>query len=288
MRVWLCSWLCLLISAEEPHLLQGAVDRIDCVDVRPERAVDWLAREPAEMGPRPAHLGNGEDADGRLIALLPPGEAVVASAEATWQTAKGIVLAREVKAVQRVDPYRETLFLDKGRVRIESPDSTWVYNPARARVGLESADPSSPPHRPGLIDAIFGRPGGRLPNLLTALRINWRQVSFARYPTPSAPLPFVVTYRLGDRQRPDSPFLLIEKTKGHIRLIQFRRDPNGPLWRAEYDGFGAVEGIPSYLPTTIRVYRDGVPFETIHALRALSEPIPADAFRAPTGREHYE
>lgn len=200
------------------------------------------------------------------IAALLPADFVLRQAASLWKGEKGLVLQREVVGTDPTAPVIEQVYVRDGKVRVEVPGGTWVHP---ERPGTETAAE----HRPGFIDAVFQTSPEAFQDYLKVLGISFEQRTLDRIPCTECPLPFHVVYRIGSADKEDGAGIAIEKNTWFIRELQFRESPEGPLWRAEYSGQGASDDLPTWLPTRIAVYRDGVLFETIKVLRRLDLPI---------------
>lgn len=209
---------------------------------------------------------------GPALAYMVPADFVLRRAGEQWSDAGGLVLQREVTRPGVESPVSETVSLKGGQVRVDSAGQTWVYSAGTDQTG-------DPTHRPGIIDALFLLPQGRLAELVHQVGIDVDTMSLERLPTPDAPLPFRVLYRIGG-EAPKAPRIDVEKDRWYIRGLQLRTSSDGPLWLAEYGGQGALKDLPAWLPTRIQVYRDGQLFESISVTRRLNTPIKEGAFKA--------
>ena len=197
-----------------------------------------------------------------VLASVLPGDFILARVEETWKGSPGLSVEREVRRVGQEEATLEQVTYRPGKIRIQAGEAVRRY----------PDDETSDEYRPLVVDALFSQPAGGLAALAQRLGIRIDQVSLDRIPTPDAPLPFRVLYRLGAAARAGAPFLDIEKDRWYIRRIQFRTTPDGPWWRAEYDGQGLQKELPPWLPARIQIYRGGEPFERIAVVRKLSPP----------------
>jgi len=212
-------------------------------------------------------------ASGVALAYKLPGEFVLQRAAEPWKDSPGIGLLREVRSASSDAPIQEQVYLKGGRVRVETSTGARVY-PTSSVSSTSSTSPASRlPHRPDVIDALFTQSIGGLIALVKDLGIAIDAVSLARLPTPAAPLPFRILYRLGSDGQRGTPQLHIEKDRWHLRRLQFREGPEHTVWYVEYLGQGERPDLPPWMPTRLEVYREGERFESITVVRRLEVPI---------------